>query len=136
MAATAVDIIGLEFNTINNTKRKMVTATPATGGTTFAIASSKLGDYSKVVLCLLTSGSSDDTTLTVYASTLFTNGDDYVASINSTHDVGSTSAYNFAGPFESARFKTTNGLKFKINSETAGDTGKVSVFALGLPGYK
>jgi hypothetical protein len=136
MAATAITPIGLSFNTVNATKRKMVTATPSTAGSTFAIASSLLGDYSKVALVILTSGSSDNAKLTVYASTLFTNGDNYVANINSTHPVGSTSAYVFAGPFESARFKSTNGLKFKIASQTAGDTAKVTIFALGLPGYK
>jgi hypothetical protein len=80
-------------------------------------------------------------TLTVFASTVYTNGDDYVATIDSTaagagNTVGSTSAYNFVGPFESARFKTTNGLRFHLKSNTASDTAKVSIFALGFPGYK
>ena len=136
MAATAVDVIGLDLNKVNVTKRKMVTATPSSAGSTFAISASKVGDYSKLALILLTTGSTDDMQITVYKSTLFTDGDDYVADISSSHPVGSTSAYNFVGPFDSARFKSTNGLKFKLASKTAGDTAKVSVFALGLPGYK
>jgi hypothetical protein len=140
MAATNVPVIELSLNGVNVTKRALVgtagaTAAGTTAGSTFAIASSNLGDYSKVALVFLTSGSSDKANLTVYASTLFTNGDDYTAAINPAVP-GTTQAYNFAGPFDSARFKTTSGLKFKLACPTAGNNCSVSVFALGLPGYK
>jgi hypothetical protein len=136
MAATAITPVDLNWNAVENTKIKLVPSTDT--GTTFAIATSKLGDYSKVVIGMIPGGGAEKLKLTVYGS------DDFAGSKNENYvkefyeGGGSTQGYCWAGPFDSALFKSTNGLKFNISPSTAtGSTAKCShVFALGLPGYK
>lgn len=137
MAATAITPIELSFNTVENTKRTIVTSTGTTAGSTFAIATSLLGDYGKVVIGLFPTTVAEKQTVTVYGSEDFAGGknENYVKEFSSTG--GSTRAYNFLGPFESARYKSTSGLKFNIKASTAGGTlAFTNVIAIGLPGYK
>jgi len=136
MAATAITPVDLNWNEVENTKFKLVPT--VNSGSTFAIATSNLGDYSKVVIGMVPGGGAEKLKITIYGSEDFAGGnnDNYVKEFY--EGGGSTQGYCWAGPFDSARFKSTNGLKFNIAPSTAtGTTAKCShVFALGFPGYK
>jgi len=134
--ATAITPVNLNWNEVENTKIKLVPT--VNGGTTFAIATSMLGDYSKVVLGMVPAGSAEKLQITVYGSNDFPGGTNKNYVQQFYDGGGSTQGYCWAGPFESAKYKSTAGLKFNVGPSTAsGTTAKCShVFALGLPGYK
>ena len=138
MAATNIVGIPLTLNQGYQTKRK---ATPAasvsTAGTTFAVGSSVLKDYNKFVIVMDNLGSTASGVFTARATTFMTGKGqgDYTVAYDSTFSVGSTSAVKYFGPFESARFLSTQGFRFNLKCSVAGDVSDIiRLEALLLPG--
>ena len=123
MAATKLVSIPLTLNSAYQTKRKATpAATVSTAGTTFAVGSSTLKDYGQFVIVMDNLASTDTGTFTARHTTFMTGKGqgDYSVTFDSTKPVGSTSAVKYFGPFESARFKSTQGFRFNLRCNSAG----------------
>jgi len=114
-------------------------ATVSTAGTTFAVPAADLMDYDRFVIMMDNLASTDTGTFTARATTIFTGHGQPVYSVvfDSTKPVGSTSAVKYFGPFESAQYRSSQGFRFNLKSNTAGNVCDIiRLEAIMLPNAK
>jgi hypothetical protein len=153
MAATTIAAAKLVLNTgLVNTKRALISAAALTPtGTTYVVSSTGngLGEMSQLIFFIVgstgnnTAPSTAGLTFTAHAATkgakvypTLAHQGDKALTLNSTFPIGSTSLYQIAGPFESARFLSTRGgkLGFCFNIKASSANGAMTLLPVLLPG--